>query len=123
VECNSNHTGANSPLAIVEAACLGKGTCAVPFGGGGHSPLGDPCPDVVKSLAARIQCTGAPAHPNPPTSQQVASSKITEVGTAVWDGAKLVGTPTGILSAKDTPGGVAFEVVGSAAFAFSATAA
>jgi hypothetical protein len=95
----------------------------VAFGGGGASPLGDPCPEVVKSLAARIQCTSAPAHPNPPTSQQFASAKITEGGTAVWDGTKMVGNPLGILSAKDTPGGVAFEVVGSAAFAFSATSA
>jgi hypothetical protein len=50
-------------MAVVEEACIGKRVCVVPatvatFAGGGHN--GQPCPHVVKALAAEVHCSGDP---------------------------------------------------------------
>ena len=60
---------ASTSMAVVEQACLGQPTCTVPatvlnFAGGG-GPGSNPCPHVVKSLAAEILCSGS----NEPTCQ------------------------------------------------------
>ena len=52
---------ANQSLAVVEKACVGKESCRVDasntaFGG----TAADPCPLVVKSLAAEVHCSGDP---------------------------------------------------------------
>jgi hypothetical protein len=113
--CNSNLTGTNSPLHIVSANCTGKPSCVLSFGGGGHSQLGDPCPEVVKTLAVRVHCT---AGHGGTISKQVSSATITEAGERIWDGKQLVGKPDGIFAARDEAGGVALEVAGNSDWAF-----
>jgi alpha-L-rhamnosidase len=50
-----------------------------------------------------------------------AAASIKLGGTVIWDGAKLVGKPAGILSAEDQPGGVAFKTT-NGAFEFESAA-
>lgn len=113
--CNSNATGANSPLQIVSTNCTGKPSCVLAFGGGGHSALGDPCPEVVKSLAIRVHCTPGKGGT---VSRQASSATITEAGKQIWDGKQLVGKPVGILAARDEAGGVALDVAGNSDWSF-----
>eukprot|EP01043_Picozoa_sp_COSAG02_P043715 COSAG02_NODE_3834_length_6173_cov_6.023708_4_plen_304_part_00 len=113
--CNSNVTGADSPLEIVSANCTGKPSCVLAFGGGGHSSLGDPCPEVVKTLAIRVHCT---AGEGGTISRPAALATITEAGQQIWDGKQLVGKPVGILAARDEPDGVALDVAGNSDWDF-----
>ena len=72
-EGNCSTTGkigsASTSMAVVEQACLGQSTCTVPATvlnfAGGSGPGSNPCPHVVKSLAAEIVCSGS----DPPTCQ------------------------------------------------------
>eukprot|EP01052_Picozoa_sp_SAG31_P029236 SAG31_NODE_2889_length_4948_cov_1.893586_3_plen_141_part_00 len=60
--------------------------------------------------------------PKPMTSGTPASkATVTLGGTKIWDGAKLVGKPAGILSATDQPDGVAFKTT-NGVFAFESYA-
>ena len=48
--------------------------------------------------------------PKPTTDgKPAAAASIKLGGTVIWDGAKLVGKPAGVLSAEDQPNGVAFK--------------
>ena len=57
---------ASTSMAVVEKACIGNPTCVVPATvpnfapGGGHGS--NPCPRVVKSLAAQVHCSGGGEH-------------------------------------------------------------
>jgi hypothetical protein len=55
----------NNSLAVVEEACVGKASCSVKASCAvfavGATPAPDPCPDVLKSLAAEVHCSGDPA--------------------------------------------------------------
>eukprot|EP01047_Picozoa_sp_COSAG01_P034303 COSAG01_NODE_2570_length_7441_cov_2.829202_5_plen_323_part_00 len=113
--CNDNTTGVDSPMEIVRANCTGKPSCTLVFGGGGHSTLGDPCPEVVKTLAARVHCTAGKAGS---VSKQVGSAIVMEGGHKVWDGKKVVGSVAGVVSVRDMVGGVAFSVLGNSAWEF-----
>lgn len=42
---------------IVEKACLGKTTCAVPIDRTVFNKDGDECPDIVKTLAIQAKCS------------------------------------------------------------------
>ena len=113
--CNDNSTGVDSPMAIVTANCMGRPSCTIVFGGAGSSQLGDPCPTVIKTLAARVHCsTGKGGIVWKPA----AIATVTEGGRPVWDGEKLVGAPVGVVSARDAVNGVAFSVFGNSAWEF-----
>lgn len=49
-------------MAVVEKACVGKTSCVVPAkcAAFGDPKKDDPCPMVVKSLAAEVHCSGDP---------------------------------------------------------------
>jgi hypothetical protein len=53
--------------------------------------------------------------------QPAAAATIKLGGSVVWDGAKLVGKPAGILSAKDQPGGIVLSTT-NGDFDFESTA-
>jgi hypothetical protein len=57
-------------LAVVTAACVGKASCQVRAD---RDALGDPCYDVVKTLAVEVQCPGGPSPPPPPSNSTPAS--------------------------------------------------
>ena len=50
----------------------------------------------------------------PTTGNPTATAVVIESGVRVWDGHALIGTTAGIVSAQNTPGGVAFEVLSGA---------
>ena len=75
---------AASSLAKVKAACVGKTSCSVPattdfFGG-------DPCFDVLKRLAVRLQCPGNPPPPPPPSTP---TSFLADFGREFQGGLRL----------------------------------
>ena len=117
-KCNDNSTGSASPMVVVSSSCMGKPSCTIDFGGGGHSQLGDPCPEVVKTLAARVHCSAGKAGS---TEKQVLLATVSEGGQVVWDGKKLVNAPVGVTSARDMVGGVAFSVLGNSEWEFLAS--
>eukprot|EP01048_Picozoa_sp_COSAG05_P000109 COSAG05_NODE_3_length_51333_cov_129.132080_9_plen_182_part_00 len=51
---------ANCSMDVVAHACIGKASCAVPAT---VETFGQPCPRVVKSLAAEVHCSGGAAQP------------------------------------------------------------
>eukprot|EP01052_Picozoa_sp_SAG31_P006638 SAG31_NODE_307_length_17957_cov_5.236645_10_plen_317_part_00 len=53
----------NQSVPVVEEACIGKASCVVPAKNAdfGNPKKDDPCPMVVKSLAAEVHCSGDPA--------------------------------------------------------------
>lgn len=127
---------ANTSVAVVAAACVGKHSCKIPattdtFGGA------DPCFDVVKRLLVVLEgpC-GVPIYsvqatlpPNaagtvrvPTLSKAPSAVTITEGGATVWKaGAFVPGTP-GVTGATADPTGANAVVfsVGSGAYAFAA---
>ena len=48
--------------ALIAAACVGKASCSIKAD---RSVLGDPCLNVVKSLAVQVSCAGGPTPPPP----------------------------------------------------------
>jgi hypothetical protein len=109
-KCNANQTFVK---AIVEKACVGKASCDVILGSSGHSPLGDPCPDVVKTLAVKATCTAGKSY------APVAIATVDVGDSQLWDGKQLVGTHPGIYSGTDVGDGVKFQVA-NGAFEFAA---
>lgn len=139
---------ANSSVAAVAAACVGKAACAVPVT---DAVFGDPCPGTKKQLAAALACSGGPE----PPSQQVLSlnvtvpvgatallalpllagvapgnASVTESGAAVWvKGAFVEGGAAGVVAGGALPGpldggrsailALGFRVEGGGRYAFT----
>jgi alpha-L-rhamnosidase len=97
---DSSCDAANS-TAIVEAACLHQHRCSF----AAHTELfGDPCSFIAKTLAIRATCSGGQR------SSRAAHATVSESGTMLWDGIKVVGTADGVLAVHKLAGGVAFDV-------------
>lgn len=56
--CSSTGKIANCSMDVIAKACVGKTSCVVPAT---VENFGQPCPHVVKSLAAEVHCSGDPA--------------------------------------------------------------
>jgi len=127
---------APSSAAVVTAACVGKSQCTIPVTNGAFG--GDPCVDVVKTLAVVLagDCyaplmtldttvpVGGTASVSVPTPGATAGSvTITEGGVVVWAGGAFVPGVPGVKSASAAPAGVppaiVFEV-GSGSYSFVA---
>ena len=100
-KCNANQTFVKD---LVEKACLDKASCAIHFTQNGNSALGDPCPDKVKTLAAKALCSAGKSY------MPAAAATVSVGGTQVWDGKQLVGKHPGILAGTDTSDGVQFHI-------------
>ena len=68
---------ANTSVATVTAACVGKSACSVPVT---DTVFGDPCPGVKKELAVSLTCSGGPA---PPTQRLTLDVTVPIGATAV----------------------------------------
>ena len=96
------------PGSLRRAALLTRGRVLLP------QALGDPCPNVVKTLAVRASCSGGT------TYAAVGSAVVSIAGSRVWDGTRLVGVHPGISHGVDVGDGVAFET-SNGLFSFEAT--
>jgi hypothetical protein len=123
---------ANTSVAVVTAACVGKSSCSVLAE---DTVFGDPCPNVPKSLAIALTgpCdsvsytlsatvpAGATATAYVPLAD-AAAGVVLESGAQVWAGGAFVpGTPgvlSGAVGTGSHSGTVAFGL-GSGEFAFS----
>jgi hypothetical protein len=132
--CNSN-----TSAAVVAAACVGKASCAIPVTADAFG--GDPCYDVVKTLAVSLYgpgCSvfhytssvtvpvGGRAEVHVPVrggsgSGSAASATVTEGGVAVWAGGAFVpGVPGVRAGSASADGSEVVLLVGSGSYAFVA---
>jgi hypothetical protein len=130
---------ANTSAAVVAAACVGKSACSIPVTNDAFG--GDPCFDVVKTLAVSLAgpgCevfkytasatvpVGARAQVHVPVrgsgSGSAASATVTEGGATVWAaGAFVPGVPGVAAGAASADGAQVVFSVGSGSYAFVAT--
>lgn len=86
--------------AVVESMCMDRQHCAITLN---NETFADPCPHEIKTFAVRATCRGGVLRERAPTFV------VTESGQTIWDGSKLIKSPTGIISAhastnEDEPG-------------------
>lgn len=142
---------ANTSVAAVTAACVGKSACSVPVT---DAVFGDPCPGVKKELAVSLTCSDSPAPPTQRLTVNVTvpigatalvalplllglappNVTVTEGGAVVWaHGSFEEGGAVGVLAGGVLPGplddgrspipAIGFRVQGGGRYAFDIGAA